>query len=305
MNNTILYIITVLIWGTTWFAIKLQIGHAPDEISILYRAVLAALCLVALCKMKGFSLRFKLRDHFFLCGMGLAMFSMHYLFVYHATSYVVSGIIAVVFSSVSFLSIVNNFLFFRIKPSLNITLGAFIGLGGLCIFFWKDLAQVSLQGDFLKGLTLAGLGTLIFSLGSSISKRNNNAGLEIIPSMTMGTIYGTCAMAIYTLAQSTPFVFPSNTIYWASLLYLVILGSIVAFLCYLKLIKNMGPELAGYTTVLFPIVALIVSSVLEDYDWSLTHLVGLAFVIIGNVLVMRKKPLMQMFVAKPIPSEQN
>src|SRR5262245_5237964 len=109
MNNVLLYIVTVLIWGTTWFAIKLQIGHAPDLISILYRAVLAALCLLAWCTIKGFSLRFKLKDHIFLCGLGLSMFSLHYLFLFNAMHYLVSGVSAIVFSSVSFFNILNNF----------------------------------------------------------------------------------------------------------------------------------------------------------------------------------------------------
>jgi drug/metabolite transporter (DMT)-like permease len=98
-------------------------------------------------------------------------------------------------------------------------------------------------------------------------------------------------------------VLPLSITYWASLLYLVILGSIVAFLCYLKLIKNVGPELAGYTTVLFPIVALSVSSVLEGYNWSTTHLLGLAFVVFGNILVIRKKPLSELFLRRHITSD--
>lgn len=305
MNNTGLYILTVLIWGTTWFAIKLQVDHAPAEISILYRAVLATLCLLAWCKIKGFSLRFKLKDHLFLCGLGLSMVTLHYLFVFHATHYLVSGIIAVVFSCVSFLSIVQNFLFFRIKPTLNISLGALIGIAGLCIFFWNDLKHISTHSDFLKGLLLAGIGTVSFSLGSSISQRNSNQGLEITSSMTIGMIYGTLAILTYTLSQSTPFIFPKSSIYWTSLLYLVIPGSIVAFLCYLKLIKNIGPELAGYTTVLLPIVALVVSWALEDYELSLTHLAGLVCVMIGNILVMMKKPLMQVFLTKPVPPQQS
>lgn len=300
MNNILLYTITVLIWGTTWFAIKLQVSHAPDEISIFYRAVLAALCLFALCKIKGYYLRFKLKDHIFLCALGLSMFSLHLLFVYNATNFVVSGVIAVVFSSVSFLSIVNNFLFFRIKPSFNIILGSLVGFGGLCVFFWNDLSQIRLQSQLLQGLLLACIGTLIFSLGSSISKRNSSKGLEIVPSMTIGMMYGALAMFIYILTQSSSFVLPTSSIYWASLLYLVIPGSVIAFLCYLQLIKNIGPELAGYTTVLFPIVALIVSWVLEGYDWSLIHLVGLVCVIIGNVLVMQKKPLMELLVPKSV-----
>jgi drug/metabolite transporter (DMT)-like permease len=300
MNNVLLYILTVLIWGTTWFAIKLQVGHAPDEISILYRAALAAALLLAWCKINRFSLRFKPIDHVFLCALGLSMFSLHLLLVYNATSYVVSGVIAVVFSGVSFLSILNNFIFFRTKPSFNVCLGALIGVSGLCVFFWSEIAQAALQENTLKGLGLAVIGTLIFSLGSSISRRNHNQGLEIIPSMAMGMAYGTLAMLIYTLAHSSPFVLPQSPVYWASLLYLVIPGSIVAFLCYLKLIKNIGPELASYTTVLFPVVALLVSSMLEGYSWSTTDLLGLSCVILGNVIVMRKKSLRGILVSEPV-----
>ncbi len=292
MNNAILYIINVLIWGTTCFAIKLQVGHAPHEISIFYRAALASLCLLAWCKIKGLSIRFKFKDHLFLCGLGLSMFSLHYLFIFNAAHYLVSGVIAVVFSSVSFFSIANNYLFFRIKPSLNISLGALISIAGLCVFFWHDLDQIDVQGVFLKGLIFASIGTLIFSLGSSISKRNSNQGLELIPSMAVGMVYGTIAIFIYTLTRSTQFVFPKSIVYCASLLYLALPGSIVSFICYLKLIKNIGPDLAGYTAVISPIVALIVSSAFEGYDWSFTHVIGIVCVVIGNVLVMSKKPLM-------------
>lgn len=289
MNNTILYIITVLIWGTTWYAIKLQVGLAPDEISIFYRAAFAAISLASWCRIKGFSLRFRLQDHLFLCLLGLSMFSLHYLFVYHATSYIVSGTIAVVFSGISFLSILNNYIFFRAKPSLNVILGALMGVSGLCIFFWHEISSVTLHDITIKGLSLAGIGTLIFSLGSSISKRNNKNGLDVIPAMAMGMIYGALAMAIYIALRSTPLVFPNSMVYWSSLLYLVIPGSIIAFLCYFTLVKNIGPELAGYTTVLFPVVALAISWGFEGYQWSLADLLGLVLVICGNILVMRKK----------------
>lgn len=304
MSNVFLYILTVLIWGTTWFAIKLQTGYAPNEVSIFYRAFLAAVCLLVWCKISKLSLRFKVIDHMFLCGLGLSMFSLHFIFVYSATKHIVSGVIAVVFAGVSFLSILNNYIFFRVKPSFNVSVGALIGISGLCVFFWDQIAHISQEGNFLKGFMLASIGTLIFSLGSSISKRNHNKGLKIIPTMTMGMVYGTLAIFVYTIIQSSSFVLPSSVAYWTSLLYLVLLGSIVAFLCYLKLIKNIGPELAGYTTVLFPIVALSVSWALEGYHWSTTHLLGLGFVILGNILVLRKKSLSELFLKRHTTSNK-
>ncbi len=298
MKNTLLYIVTVLIWGTTWYAIKLQVGLAPDELSILCRAILAAICLVGWCNLRGMSLRFEPRDHLFLCGLGLSMFSLHYLFVYSASAYLVSGLIAVVFSGVSFLSIANNALFFRAKPSINVCLGALVGISGLCVFIWHEVMGVTLGDNALTGLGLATIGTFIFSLGSSISKRNNQKGLALVPTMTIAMIYGALAMTIYTLIQGTPLVFPASTIYWASLLYLVVTGSIVAFLCYLQLIKNIGPELAGYSTELFPAVALIISSLLEGYTRSLVDFFGLLLVITGNVLVIQKASLKDILLQK-------
>lgn len=298
MNNAIWYLLTVLIWGTTWFGVKLQVGHAPDEVSILYRAVFAAIALLALCRFKKLSLRFEARDHIFLCGLGVSMFALEYLFIYSATNYVVSGVVSVVFSAVSFLNILNAYIFFRSKPSFNVCLGALIGIAGLCVFFWEEIAGQDFHEKILIGLGLAGIGTCVFALGSSISQRNNEKGLSIIPCMAVAMMYGAATLFIYTLVLSSEFVLPKSATYWAALLYLVLLGSVVGFVCYFKLVKNIGPHLAGYSTVMFPVVALVVSSFLEGYKWTWPDLVGFALVIIGNILVMSKKPLKELVVPK-------
>lgn len=107
--------------------------------------------------------------------------------------------------------------------------------------------------------------------------------------MAIGMLYAVIVLLIYNFIQPHPhFIFPKSFTYWASLMYLVIPGSIIAFLCYLELIKNIGPGLAGYTTVLSPIVALLMSAGFEGYTWTILNSIGLVLVIIGNVLVMSK-----------------
>lgn len=289
MTNVMLYLITVMVWGTTWYAIKLQGDYAPASISILYRSLLAATILLAWCKLRSISLRFSWRDHLFLCMLGLSMFSLHYIFGYYATHYIVSGLIAVIFSVTSFLNILYNFIFFQIKPSLQLILGALMGIGGLCLFLGHELREIDWHADTLHGILLVSISALIFSLGSSISKRNSNQGLAVIPTITMGMMYATAAMLMYNLAIMQPLVFPVSIVYWSSLLYVVIAGSIIAFVCYLKLIQNIGPALAGYTSVLSPLVALMVSWQLEGYAWSLIALLGLILILTGNILIMRKR----------------
>ena len=105
----LLYFTVVLVWGSTWYAIRIQISYLPPELSIFYRALLASLALGGFCKLKGWALRFKAKDHFFFCLMGLSMFSIHFLFVYEAVHYVASGVVAVLTSSASFLNIFHNF----------------------------------------------------------------------------------------------------------------------------------------------------------------------------------------------------
>ena len=82
-----------------------------------------------------------------------------------------------------------------------------------------------------------------------------------------------------------------NTRYIGSLLYLAIPGSVIGFTAYLTLVGRMGPERAAYCTVLFPLVALNISAVVEGYQWTPPALLGLLLVMLGNVLVFRKPKL--------------
>lgn len=290
MNNVILYAVTVIIWGTTWFAIKLQIGVAPDELSILYRAILAALGLITWCKINKLSLRFPLIDHVFFFLLGLSMFSLHYLFIYNATHHLISGVVAVIFSGVGFFSILHNFVFFKVKPSLLTVLGVIIGIGGLCLFFWTEVTAVSMRQETIEGLTLSGAGVLIFSLGGAIGKRNINRGVPLVPGVAMAATYGAIVILLYIIfIKHQTLVLPANMIYWTSVLYLALFGSIISFLCYMQIVKNIGPELAGYTTVVAPVIALIISSIMEGYKWSSEDLLALGLVVLGNVLVISKK----------------
>lgn len=290
MYNILLYAVTVIIWGTTWFAIKLQIGVAPDELSILYRAILAAIGLISWCKINKLSLRFKAIDHIFLFLLGLSMFSLHYFFIYNATHYLISGVVAVIFSGVGFFSILHNFIFFKVKPRLRTILGIIIGISGLCLFFWHEVTEVSMKSATIEGLILSGAGVLIFSLGGAIGKRNINRGLAIVPGVAMAATYGAIVIFFYiTIIKHQELILPQNMLYWTSVLYLALFGSIISFLCYMQIVKNIGPELAGYTTVVAPVIALIISSLMEGYQWSPEDLLALGLVLLGNVMVISKK----------------
>lgn len=288
MKNIFLYITVILFWGSAWYAAKFQIDIAPVGVSLLYRCIIAAVCLTVWCKAKGFSLKFSLKNHVFLFLLGVSMFSVNYLIIYCSMQYIVSGVAAVVISCTSIFNIMNNFIFFRKKPTLSIIFGAFLGIIGLCLFFWPQVVDSAAQENMLYGLMIAGVGTFIFSLGGSIGQRNKNKQVPFIPAITMGMIYGAIIMVIYMIVSSQELVFPAHIRYWIAAIYLAIASSIIGTLAYLQLVRNMGQEFAGYATIVIPVVALIISSFFEGYVWSLLDFIGIMLIMLGNVLVMSK-----------------
>ncbi|MEM7281160.1 MAG: EamA family transporter, partial [Pseudomonadota bacterium] len=78
MNNTLLYAITVLIWGSTWLAIEFQLGVVAPEVSVTYRYLLAAVMLFAWCLLRRKNLSFDLKSHSYFLGLGLLLFCLNY-----------------------------------------------------------------------------------------------------------------------------------------------------------------------------------------------------------------------------------
>jgi drug/metabolite transporter (DMT)-like permease len=286
MALLLLYLTTVLIWGTTWIAIKFQLGEVPLEVSIFYRFALASALLLVYCKIRGLNLKFKGKEHLLLLLLGLCMFSVHLLFVYKSSAYLISGLVSTIFSLVSFFNIFNSFLFFKKRPEVRMVLGACLGFLGVFLFFWDEVRTLSFGSQAIIGTGYGLLGAFVFSLGTIVSRRNQR---PLIPSAAIAMGYGACIMFLYSLSQGSSFILPTNGAYWGSLLHLVLSGSIIGFLFYLSLVARLGPERAGYITVFFPVVALLISVLFENYRLTLFDLSGIACVLGGNVLVMAKK----------------
>lgn len=288
MSVLLNYLLVVLIWGTTWIAIKFQLGEVDPAVSILYRFIIASSLLLAYCLVKKLPLKFRLIDHFFLFLLGAGMFSLHTLFLYKASAYLVSGLVCLLFSLVSLFNIWNAYLFFRTIPKYTVLIGAAIGLSGIFIFFSEELLTFSYGDNTFYGIALTLIGAYIFSLGNIVGKRNQKYNYPLIPSTAIAMGYGALIMLGYSLLAGLSYPLPANISYWISLLHLAIPGSIIAFLCYLTLLNQIGPERAGYSTILFPMIALLISIGFENYIPTYNDLIGMTLIFAGNVLVLYK-----------------
>ena len=288
-NIFFLYGSTVIIWGTTWLAIKFQLGSVDPMVSVLYRFMAAALTLFLYCKLRGLKMRFRLKDHIFMALQGLVLFSVNYWLIYLAEVHVTSGLVAVIFSGIVFMNMINGAVLLGSPIRSNVLLGGTIGVLGIVLVFWPQLISFSLSDKGALGLVLSVVSTFMASLGNIISARHQQNNLPVIQTNAYGMAYGAAIIGAISLISGKTFSFEMSLAYVGSLFYLSLFGTVIAFGCYLKLIGKIGADRAAYATMLFPIVALGISTVYEGYQWAPNNIIGMAVVLVGNWMVLSKR----------------
>lgn len=287
MPTLFLYISTVLIWGSTWYAIKLQLGVVAPEVSVAYRFAIAALILLAFCKLRHKVLTYSMQDHGWMAVQGLFLFCTNYVVFYVATGHLTSGLVSVVFSTIVFWNILFTRLMFGTAVSGRVMAGTALGILGLSLVFWPEVA--ALGNTASSGLTLCIIATVLASFGNIASVHNQSRKLPVLQTNAFGMAYGAVFTALYAGIMGLEFTWDSSPEYLGSLLYLAVFGSILAFGAYLTLLGRIGAARGAYTAVLFPVVALTLSVFLESYVFTPLAGVGVVLVLGGNVMALKRQ----------------
>jgi len=285
-----LYLTCVLIWGSTWIAITFQLGNVAPETSVFYRFLLASLLLFAFCKARGLSLAFNARQHALMAMQGVLMFSVSYIMVYYAESYVVSGLVAVGYSASPLLNMLGVRLLYGTPMSLRVTLGALLGIAGIVLVFWPEFRTLAGDSKVVMGATYTALAVIISAVASTLVTRNTHNGLPVWQTMAWGMLYGSIASLLIILVSGKSLHFEWTLPYVGSLLYLTLFGSILAFAGYYTLLARIGAGRAGYIGVMVPVIALFISALFEGFRWHAATWAGIALSLAGNVIILRKSP---------------
>ena len=220
--------------------------------------------------------------------MGMLMFSANYLFTYNAINYVTSGLVAVVFSLLVVTNAIFERVFFSRPLETRLLLAAALGVLGVACLFWPEVRSFNLGDEAIYGVLLALVSVTFASLGNMAAIESTARGYSVITLNAHGQAWGAMTSLTAALILGRPLNFLFETHYILSLLYLSIFGSAVAFGCYLALMRKIGSARAAYTSVLFPVVALLVSTLVEDYRWSVPAVTGILFIVAGNWLALKK-----------------
>lgn len=280
------YALVVFGWSTSWLPLKWQVGIIAPEVSLVWRFAIAALLCYLLVRLKGLPLRFPLRYHIRFFLMGIFIFSTNFMLYYYASVHLASGLLAVAFSAASMVNILMVSALTVRPPRLSQLVASAIGLGGIILIFWPEL---DVSNKAWISLMLCTAGTICFCSGNQISASTQKDDVPVLSANSWGMMYGCLFMAVIALVRGHEFTVVASWTYLGGLVWLSVFSSVIAFACYLSLVGSIGAGKAGYATVVFPVFALMISTMVEGYVWTGLGIIGVACVLAGNLIMARTK----------------
>lgn len=283
-----LFVLCVVVWGLSWIATHFQVGSVAPEVSIVWRYLSATPLMFAFAAWRGERLRFTALEHLYSAGLGVALFSSNYVLFYYASRHVSSGLLSIVFTLAAILNVVFAAIFFRVRIDSRVVAGGALGITGVAAMFYPELGDMRLDGGALLGLLLGSAGTVLFCLGNMVSIASQRRRMPVFSTTAWAMTYGTAIVAMLAVARGETFTIDMRPSYLYGLAYLSVMGSFVGFGAYFTLLGRVGAARAGYSVVLYPVIALIASTFFEGYHWSALAVTGLACVLLGVLLVLRR-----------------
>ena len=281
-----LYAMVIFSWSTSWVPLTWQAQAVVPEVAVFHRFLVAAPLMAILAYRTSAEFRFAPRYHIAFIGLAICLFSTNFTLFYYGSLYVASGLLAVAFATASLINIMLTALKERKKPPFLQLMASIIGLTGVALVF---LPEINAGEAGMTGLILCVTGTLFFSAGNVISQSLQKRGIAVFSSSSWAMGYGVLLLLAVSLLRGHDLA-PAFTLpYLGGLAWLAVFSSVLAFACYLTLIGKIGAGKAGYVTIIFPIFALLISTILEGYQWSFAALAGLLLVVFGNILMIRAK----------------
>lgn len=283
------FLLTALIWGSTWLVIKDQIGHVPPSWSVTWRFLLAALGMFALAAIRRDPLWLDARGFRLALAVGIPQFALNFQFVYRAEQHLTSGIVAVMFA----LLLVPNAVLARIFLGQPVTRrflgGTAVAIAGIALLLLHEFRDAPLGGGIGLGIAFTLAALLCASSANVVQATGPARHYPMAALLAWAMTFGALADVAIAWALSGPPQVEWRAGYFAGIAYLAIIGSVVTFPMYFGLLRTLGAGRAAYNGVLVPVVAMLLSTLFEGYHWTPIAAGGAVLALAGLVLALRAR----------------
>ena len=277
-----------LIWGSTWLVITGQLGTVPPTWSVAYRFAIGAAVMFLYARSTGGPAGLNAEGHLFALLSGVPQFCFNFNAVYFAEQFVTSGLVAVVYALLIIPNSLLAWLFLRHRINGRFLIGSCVAILGVGLLFLQELRGGPLGGaPIAEGIGLTLLGLLSASVANIIQAMDRIRVHSLPAMLAWGMTYGTLANALIAWLAFGPPVFDLRPLYLAGLAYLGIVASAFVFSLYIPLVRTLGPGKAAYTSLVIPVIAMLLSSIFEDYRWSPSAAGGGLLVLAGLSIALR------------------
>lgn len=284
------FILVTLIWSSTWIVIRDQIGSVPASWSVCYRFLLAGIAMAIFARLRRVPLSLGGAGIAFAAAIGVTQFVLNFNFVYRAEYHLTSGVVAVIYAMLLIPNSILAYLFFRQPVSRAFIGGSVVAVAGIVLMLLHEYRAAAVQPDKVllgAAFSLAGLFSASAAnvmQGTEIARR-----LPMVAVLAWAMLIGAALDAALAWATTGPPVFDPRPGYLLGVAWLGIAGSVVTFPLYFTLIQRIGAGRAAYTSVLIPVIAMLISTVAEGYRWSTLALAGALLAVAGMAIALRAK----------------
>ena len=284
------FAVVTLIWGSTWLVIRDQLGVVPPSWSVTYRFVVAGAIMTLYALVRRDSWALGRTGALFALAVGFSQFVLNFNFVYRAEAFVTSGLVAVVFALLLVPNAILSRVFLGQRMGRQLLVGSAIAVAGIVLLFAHEL-QADPRG---VGRTLTGSGLTLCAILSASTSNVLQATptarrYAMAPTLAVAMLAGAALDGLYAWATTGPPVFEWRWSYVAGIAYLGAFASALAFPLYYAVLRVIGPAKAAYSSVIVPVIAMLLSTLFEGYRWSVLAAAGGMLTGIGLVVALRAR----------------
>lgn len=281
------FAIVTLIWGSTWIVIRDQLGAVPPSWSVSYRFLIAGVGMLAYAAWRGERITLDARGWGFAGALAVLQFCLNFNFVYRAEEHITSGLVAVVFALLLVPNAILGRIFLGTQLGPRLLAGSAVAMAGVALLFVHE-ARVDPNGpaESMIGIGITMMGVMAASIANVLQGTQTARRYPMVPMLGVAMLIGAAVDATIAWALHGPPVIEWRAGYLFGLLYLGVFASAIAFTLYFGVLRIIGPAKAAYSSVIVPVIAMLLSTLFEGYRWSPLAAGGAVLAMAGLVIAL-------------------